>query len=105
MGSLSIWHWVIVIGVVLLLFMIGLELSFERLWVMRRLVFGLGSLQVALCATVLAGAALLLTGTAVFVLDRDGGAPATGPGGWSPPAAAAAAAMAWPCLPEERLAM
>ena len=31
------------LGVVLLLFMIGLELSFERLWVMRRLVFGLGS--------------------------------------------------------------
>src|ERR1700738_5300212 len=30
------------LGVVLLLFMIGLELSFERLWVMRRLVFGLG---------------------------------------------------------------
>ena len=48
------------LGVVLLLFMIGLELSFERLWVMRRLVFGLGSLQVVLCAAVLAGAATLL---------------------------------------------
>jgi len=48
------------LGVVLLLFMIGLELSFERLWVMRRLVFGLGSLQVVLCAAVLAGAAILL---------------------------------------------
>ncbi len=48
------------LGVVLLLFMIGLELSFERLWVMRRLVFGLGSLQVVLCAAVLAGAAVLL---------------------------------------------
>jgi CPA2 family monovalent cation:H+ antiporter-2 len=48
------------LGVVLLLFMIGLELSFERLWVMRRLVFGLGSLQVMLCAAVLAGAAILL---------------------------------------------
>jgi monovalent cation:H+ antiporter-2, CPA2 family len=48
------------LGVVLLLFMIGLELSFERLWVMRRLVFGLGSLQVVLCATVLAGVAVLL---------------------------------------------
>ena len=35
------------LGVVMLLFMIGLELSFERLWVMRRLVFGLGALQVA----------------------------------------------------------
>ena len=38
--------------------MIGLELSFERLWVMRRLVFGLGCLQVVLCAAVLAGAAV-----------------------------------------------
>src|ERR1041384_8065258 len=37
------------LGVVLLLFMIGLELSFERLVVMRRLVFGLGTLQVVLC--------------------------------------------------------
>jgi CPA2 family monovalent cation:H+ antiporter-2 len=45
------------LGVVLLLFMIGLELSFERLWVMRRLVFGLGSLQVVLSATILALAA------------------------------------------------
>ena len=32
-------------GVVLLLFMIGLELSFERIRTMHRLVFGLGSLQ------------------------------------------------------------
>ena len=48
------------LGVALLLFMIGLELSFERLWVMRRLVFGLGSLQVTLCAAAIAGIALLL---------------------------------------------
>src|SRR4051794_7876871 len=41
------------LGVALLLFMIGLELSFERLWLMRRLVFGLGFLQVAVCAAVL----------------------------------------------------
>jgi K+:H+ antiporter len=34
------------LGVVFLLFLIGLELSFERLMTMRRLVFGLGSLQV-----------------------------------------------------------
>ena len=34
-------------GVVFLLFMIGLELSWERLRLMRRLVFGLGALQVA----------------------------------------------------------
>jgi monovalent cation:H+ antiporter-2, CPA2 family len=48
------------LGVVLLLFMIGLELSFERLRVMRRLVFGLGSLQVVLCAVMLAAGAILL---------------------------------------------
>ena len=36
-------------GVVLLLFMIGLELSFERILTMRRLVFGLGASQVAAC--------------------------------------------------------
>jgi len=48
------------LGVVLLLFMIGLELSFERLVVMRRLVFGLGTLQVVLCGGTLAGAAMLL---------------------------------------------
>jgi monovalent cation:H+ antiporter-2, CPA2 family len=47
------------LGVVLLLFMIGLEMSIERLWLMRRLVFGLGTLQVMLCATVLAGGAFL----------------------------------------------
>ena len=46
------------LGVVLLLFMIGLELSFERIWVMRRLVFGLGSLQLVLCAVALALAAV-----------------------------------------------
>ena len=44
------------LGVVLLLFMIGLELSLERLWLMRRLVFGLGGLQLAACAAALTGA-------------------------------------------------
>ena len=48
------------LGVVLLLFMIGLELSLERLWLMRRLVFGLGLLQVALCAAGLVCVGLLL---------------------------------------------
>lgn len=32
-------------GIILLLFSIGLELSFNRLWQMRRLVFGLGALE------------------------------------------------------------
>jgi CPA2 family monovalent cation:H+ antiporter-2 len=47
------------LGVVMLMFMIGLELSFERLWVMRRLVFGLGALQVLASTAVLAGLAVL----------------------------------------------
>ncbi len=45
------------LGVVFLLFVIGLELSFERLWAMRRLVFGLGSLQVLVSAVAIAGVA------------------------------------------------
>lgn len=40
-------------GIVLLLFIIGLELQPTRLWVMRRNVFGLGSAQVILCAVLL----------------------------------------------------
>ena len=42
-------------GIVLLLFIIGLELQPTRLWVMRRIVFGLGAAQVVLC-TLLLGA-------------------------------------------------
>ena len=42
------------LGVVFLLFLIGLELSFERLKTMRKLVFGLGGLQVVLSTLVLA---------------------------------------------------
>jgi monovalent cation:H+ antiporter-2, CPA2 family len=49
------------LGVVFLLFLIGLELSFERLLTMRRLVFGLGFLQVTLCTAVL-GAIILVAG-------------------------------------------
>jgi monovalent cation:H+ antiporter-2, CPA2 family len=48
------------LGVVLLLFMIGLELSFNRIWLMRRLVFGVGGLQVLVSTLVLAGVAHLL---------------------------------------------
>src|SRR5690348_3627016 len=47
-------------GIVLLLFLIGLELQPTRLWVMRRNVFGLGTAQVALCTALLAGAAWLV---------------------------------------------
>lgn len=41
------------IGVVLLLFVIGIELNPSRLWDLRRLVFGLGSLQLIVTGTVL----------------------------------------------------
>jgi glutathione-regulated potassium-efflux system ancillary protein KefC/glutathione-regulated potassium-efflux system protein KefB len=40
-------------GVVLLLFIIGLELQPTRLWVMRRIVFGLGAAQVLTCSVLL----------------------------------------------------
>lgn len=72
-------------GVIFLLFTIGLELSVERLWAMRRHVFGLGSAQILLTGAVLglgawrvlglgpeqaliAGLALALSSTA-FVLQ------------------------------------
>ena len=50
------------LGVVLLLFLIGIELKPARLWLMRRLVFGLGALQV-----VVVGA--LITAGVYFLLD------------------------------------
>jgi CPA2 family monovalent cation:H+ antiporter-2 len=48
------------IGVAFLLFTIGLELSWDRLKAMRKLVFGFGLMQVVLCSAALAGVALLL---------------------------------------------
>ena len=48
------------LGVAFLLFMIGLELSWERLRAMRRLVFGLGMMQVLACSVVLAGGFMLM---------------------------------------------
>jgi monovalent cation:proton antiporter-2 (CPA2) family protein len=42
------------LGVVFLLFILGLELQPERLWGMRRQVFGLGGAQVGLCTLALA---------------------------------------------------
>ncbi len=47
-------------GVAFLLFMIGLELSWDRLSRMRRLVFRLGALQVLVSTAILAGLALAL---------------------------------------------
>ena len=45
------------LGIVFLLFAIGLELSLERLWAMRRLVFGLGLAQVLVTGAVIAAIA------------------------------------------------
>ena len=45
------------LGVALLLFVIGLELSPQRLWVMRRAVFGAGAAQVVVSAIVLGAVA------------------------------------------------
>ena len=42
------------LGITLLLFTIGLELSFNRLWAMRRLVFGLGALELLVIGSLLA---------------------------------------------------
>jgi CPA2 family monovalent cation:H+ antiporter-2 len=42
------------LGVMFLLFMIGLELSIDRLWAMRRMVFGLGGAQVIVTGAVIA---------------------------------------------------
>ena len=48
-------------GIVLLLFVIGLELQPSRLWALRRDIFGLGLAQVLLCGLALTGLLLLLT--------------------------------------------
>lgn len=46
-------------GVVLMLFLVGLELEPGRLWNLRRPIFGWGSAQVLGCAALLTGAAML----------------------------------------------
>lgn len=51
-------------GIVMLLFSIGLELSFGRLWTMRRLVFGLGALELIIGA-LLIGAVLFAMGNSL----------------------------------------
>jgi CPA2 family monovalent cation:H+ antiporter-2 len=58
------------LGIVFLLFMIGLELSFQRLKAMRRLVVGMGGLQVIVTSAVIAGIASLagIDSTAAIVL-------------------------------------
>lgn len=50
------------LGIVLLLFVVGLELNPARLWRLKREIFGLGLLQVVLCGLALTGFILLTTG-------------------------------------------
>ena len=52
-------------GITLLLFSIGLELSFRRLWSMRAQVFGLGAAELLSAAVLIAGALMLLGQAAV----------------------------------------
>lgn len=47
-------------GIVLLLFTIGLELSFKRLWNMRKLVFGVGAAELSACAIIIAAGLMLM---------------------------------------------
>ncbi|WP_042887619.1 monovalent cation:proton antiporter-2 (CPA2) family protein [Cupriavidus necator] len=42
------------LGIVLMMFIIGIEMDIEKLWAMRRSIFGYGGIQVALCAVLLA---------------------------------------------------
>src|ERR671916_271516 len=46
------------LGIVLLLFIVGLELNPSRLWRMKREIFGLGLLQVVLCGLAVTGVIL-----------------------------------------------
>lgn len=48
------------IGIILLLFLVGLELSPSRLWVMRRDIFIFGPLQVTLCGLAMFGVILVV---------------------------------------------
>ncbi|MDB5682674.1 MAG: sodium/hydrogen exchanger [Sphingomonas bacterium] len=50
------------LGIVLLLFLVGLELHPSRLWRLRRDIFGLGLLQVVLCGVALSAVLFLFTG-------------------------------------------
>src|SRR4029079_17608341 len=59
------------LGITLLLFSIGLELSFRRLWGMRRLVFGVGGLELTVSA--------LLIGAAIYVAAESGWGGGAGP--------------------------
>jgi glutathione-regulated potassium-efflux system protein KefB len=48
------------LGVVMFLFIIGLEMEPNRLWALRRQIFGLGAIQVLVCGALLTGVGILL---------------------------------------------
>ncbi|GAB01065.1 MULTISPECIES: monovalent cation:proton antiporter-2 (CPA2) family protein [Acinetobacter] len=56
--STSILH-IAELGIVMYLFVIGLEMQPSHLWSLRREIFGLGTLQIVACALVLTGVGLL----------------------------------------------
>ncbi|MFC0445195.1 monovalent cation:proton antiporter-2 (CPA2) family protein [Pseudidiomarina halophila] len=64
------YHFIAELGVVLLLFSLGLEFSLPKMIAMRRLVFGLGAGQVVICSLLFAGLAYAWLGnwTAAMVI-------------------------------------
>jgi glutathione-regulated potassium-efflux system protein KefC len=85
------------LGIVLMMFVIGLEMHVGRLWAMRRTIFGYGGMQMALCAGLLtaifllfgshwrialtAGLALALSSTAMAVSELQQRGQMTAPAG------------------------
>ncbi|MEZ5893861.1 MAG: monovalent cation:proton antiporter-2 (CPA2) family protein [Parvularculaceae bacterium] len=74
------------LGVVLFLFVIGLELSLSRLWSMRRQIFGLGAAQMAVTGLVIAG---------LFIAAKVMAAPAAAIAGVSLAFSSTAFALQW----------
>ncbi|AXF02370.1 monovalent cation:proton antiporter-2 (CPA2) family protein [Paraburkholderia hospita] len=48
------------LGIVLMMFVIGLEMRVDALWAMRRTIFGYGTMQMTVCAAALSGIFLML---------------------------------------------
>ncbi|MEN8719919.1 MAG: monovalent cation:proton antiporter-2 (CPA2) family protein [Oceanococcaceae bacterium] len=61
------------LGVVMFLFVIGLEMHPSKLWRLRHSIFGLGALQVAVCGALLTGAGVLLGLSPVVALVAGAG--------------------------------
>ena len=49
------------LGITLLLFIVGLELNLQRLWALKKEIFGLGLMQVVLCGIAVSGVVWLIT--------------------------------------------